>query len=242
MRTVKASLIGGLVPALLVIVSLPTMAADTKGTLAIVNGVPGKSVDVCLNGKEIKSGLAYGGKIQLATVATGAKTIKFHARDPRKCKGTLLGRDQFPLPAAADLTIVVTKEAPRVVVFDNTGLGEIPPAGAPTSDNLFAIRMAADVGADLSFDAWAGPPTNIPVSPSAVFSKGQENRSPNTSFGISPGFVWQPRATIVGGAAPVRAAAARTVASHRYEWILVGTKASNARWVFIDRVVSHASP
>jgi hypothetical protein len=31
-------------------------------------------------------------------------------------------------------------------------------------------------------------------------------------------------------------------ASHRYEWILVGTRHANARWVFMDRLVSQPSP
>ena len=107
--------------------ALPVGAADTQGTLAIVNGIPGKRVDVCLNGNEIKSNLGYGGNVFKDVVGTGNKNLKFYAHDPRTCRGQQVGQESFTLDPAEDLTIVVTKNPDKVVVFDNAGLGEIRP-------------------------------------------------------------------------------------------------------------------
>jgi hypothetical protein len=41
---------------------------------------------------------------------------------------------------------------------------------------------------------------------------------------------------------PVVSPIIQTLASHRYEWILVGTKRANARFVVTDRLVSNPSP
>jgi hypothetical protein len=242
-RTVKTLLIGGLVTAwLIAALAVPTTAAKTTGTLAIVNGIPGQKVDVCLNGKEIRSGLAYGNKVQRPLVATGDKTIRFFRPDPRRCRGTLIARRQFPLPAAADLTIVVTKNAPRIVVFDNTGLGEIPPLGAPTRIGSYAVRHAADIAADIGYRYWNPPGTDAPLTPSAIFTKGQERKSGNVSSGFIPAYLVQTRATVVGGPQAIASPIVEVIASHRYEWVLVGTTHANARWVFMDRLVSQPSP
>jgi hypothetical protein len=235
-RKVKTFLIGGLATAsLIAALAAPTAAAKTTSTLAIVNGVPGQKVDVCLDGKEIRSGLAYGSKVAKPLVVTGAKTIRFYRPDPRRCRGTLIARRQFSLPPAADLTIVVTKNAPRIVVFDNAGLGEIPPLGAPTPFAPFAFRHAADIAANLGYHWWDPPGTDTPLSPSAVFTKGQGYRAefPTT-------YLFRARALVVGGV--IVAPIIQTVASHRYEWIFVGTTYANARWVFMDRLVSQPSP
>ena len=63
--------------------AMPAAAADTKGTLAIVNGIPGKKVDVCLNGNEIKCSLALRRPVFQNVVGTGNKNLKFYERDPR---------------------------------------------------------------------------------------------------------------------------------------------------------------
>jgi hypothetical protein len=242
-RTVKTFLIGGLATAsLIAALAAPTTAADTKGTLAIVNGVPGQKVDVCLDGKEIRSGLAYGNKVQRPLVATGDKTIRFYRPDPRRCRGTLIARRQFSLPPAADLTIVVTKNAPRIVVFDNAGLGEIPPLGVPTPFAPFAFRHAADIAADIGYRFWTPPGTDASRTPSAIFTKGQESRSLNVLSGFVPASLIQARAAIVGSPQAIVSPIIEIFVSHRYEWVLVGTSYANARWVFMDRLVSQPSP
>jgi hypothetical protein len=240
--TVRTLLTSGLLTAsLIAALAVPGAAADTKGTLAIVNGIPGKAVDICINGNELKSKLPYGKSWTKAIVATGAKKLRFYKPDPRRCRGQLLSQKSFALGPGDDLTIVATPSAPKVVVFSNAGLGEIPPLGTPTSLNPFAIRHAASPAADLSYDYWDGPPANAPIFPSAIFSKGQEYQI-GMGGGFLIGYAFQFRATIVGSPVPVDAPVFRAVQSHRTELILVGTKRANARWVLMDRLVSQPTP
>jgi hypothetical protein len=98
--------------------AMPAVAADTKGTLAIVNGVPGTKVDVCLNGMEVRSRLPYGGKLFQNDTSTGRKKV---AKD---------------------------------VVFDNAGLGEIPPRGTALPRAPVAFRSAADLAGDITYHFW----------------------------------------------------------------------------------------
>ncbi len=243
MSKIGTLLISGLVTASLTVgLVVPATAADTKGTLAIVNGIPGQKVDVCLNGKEIKSKLKYGGVVLKGVVPTGTKNLRFYKPDRRTCRGTLLANKQFPLAAADDLTIVVTKLAPKIVMFSNALLGEIPPLGTATPYAPFAFRHAAEVVADLSYRYWSVPGT-VPINPSGLFTKGQQNRTTDASSGgFNVGFLVQVRATVIGDPVPIASPIVETIQSHRLEWILVGTKHDNARWVFIDRLVSKPTP
>src|SRR5262245_39503813 len=61
----------------------PAGAADTTATLAIVNGVPGQLVDVCVNGAEIKSKLAYGKAVLRNSISATEKVLDFYKPDPR---------------------------------------------------------------------------------------------------------------------------------------------------------------
>jgi hypothetical protein len=233
--------IGSILAAMtLTAVAAPADAADPNGTLAIVNGIPGTKVDVCLNGREIRSGLPYGQAVLRGVVATGNKNLKFFARDPRKCRGTVLARTSFPLAAGGDITVVVTKKAPKIVTFDNAGLGEIPPLGTPRSNAPFAIRSAADIAADFSYHYW-NDASDVPITPSAIFVKGQQWLAGSNSGFVADNAV-RIQATVLGNPVPVVSPIIQTLASHRYEWILVGTKRANARFVVTDRLVSNPSP
>jgi hypothetical protein len=199
-------------------------------------------VDVCLNGKELKSRLKYGGVVLKGVVPTGKKNLRFYKPDRRTCRGTLVAKKPFRLAAGRDLTIVATKRFPKVVTFSNTLLGEIPPLGTATDFAPYAIRHAADVAAFLSWRVWNGP-FDTPIDPSGLFTKGQENRVANGSTsGFDTPAVLQMLATVVGGPVPIASRIIEVVKSHRLEWILVGTKHDNARWVFIDRLVSKPTP
>ena len=60
MHTLRTLVIGLAVTALAVSALAAPVSAAPKTKLAIVNGIPGKAVDVCVNGREVKSGLRYG--------------------------------------------------------------------------------------------------------------------------------------------------------------------------------------
>ena len=220
----------------------PAGAADTQGTLAIVNGIPGKRVDVCLNGREIKSDLAYGRVVLRDIVPVGGKSLRSYARDRRTCRGTIVAQKSFTLDPGADLTIVATKTFPRVVTFDNkvpTFLGEIPPSGAPATHAKIAWRHASDVPADFKFRVWnpnAEQPVD-PLDPAAIWTKGDAfTENANAEL------VVQVRATLPGDSETIASKRAFLPASHRVEWLLVGTDIGNIRFVLIDRTFSLASP
>ena len=72
----------------------PVAAATTK--LTVVNGHPGTRVDVCVQGREIKSGLRYGGVV-FRTTNTAFVVVKLYKRDPRPCGGRPLGQARSAL-------------------------------------------------------------------------------------------------------------------------------------------------
>jgi hypothetical protein len=232
-------IVGGAIVALAVTaLSAPVGAADTKGTLAIINGIPGKIVDVCLNGDEIKSGLAYGRAVLKNVVNTGNKNLKFYERDPRRCRGNLLAQKSFPIVAAGDWTIVATKQAPKVVMFDNTGLGEIPPVGAPFPFPIYVWRSAADVTTNFRLKYWllGG---DVPVGPVAnpLWVKGDSY----ASIGAI-GYIFELRATLPEDTDVLARARMEFTQNHRYEWVLVGSNPQNLRYVVLDRAISQPSP
>jgi hypothetical protein len=235
----RTPFIGCAVGALAITASgMSAAAADPQGTLALVNGIPGKRVDVCINGNETRSGVRYGQAVLRDVIPTGNKNVKFYARDPRTCRGNVLAQTSFVLDPGEDLTIVATRKAPKVVTFDNAGLGEIPPAGAPFANSSFAWRHASEVAANFRYRYWQPDPES-PVGPAAdpVWTKGGEVSSPTT-----PGTILQLRATRAGELDTIAVKRAEMGTSRRYEWILVGTSPANTRFVFIDRAISHPSP
>jgi hypothetical protein len=132
------------------------------------------------------------------------------------------------------------QEGPKIVAFENTGLGEIPPLGTPRTNAPIAIRSAAEVAADFSYHYW-NDAADVPITPSAIFLKGQQwLAGPGSGF-IADNAI-RIQATTLGSAVPVVSPIIQTLASHRYEWTLVGTKRANARFVVTDRLVSNPSP
>jgi hypothetical protein len=226
----------------LVALTLGTAAsgADTEGTLAIVNGIPGKRIDVCINGKEIKSSLAYGGHIFRDVVSPGNKNLSFYERDPRTCRGRRVAQDSFYLDNGNDVTIVVTKNTPKVVYFYNQEpfLGEIPPRGNVFGSAGLAWRNASEMPVNFRTTLWV-PNPEIPSTPAAdaIFAKGQQ-----VAIIFGDDYVFQVRARLPGSAETLAVHRFLLVLSHRYEWLLVGTNPSNARFVVFDRIVSAPSP
>jgi hypothetical protein len=100
MPSLRSTLVCGALAVLgITTLTAPASGADTQGTLAIVNGIPGRQVDACLNGREIKSDLAYGRVVLRDIVPVGDKSLRFYARDQRTCRGTIVARASFTLHA-----------------------------------------------------------------------------------------------------------------------------------------------
>lgn len=220
----------------------PAAAADTTGTLAIVNGHPGQRVDICIGKKEQRSGVPYGSYYRKDVIATGKRVVSFYKRnDRRTCGGTKLGAKTLDIQPGDDVTIVLTKGSPKVVVFDNTSpsfLGEIPPRGAPYPGiAILSWASAANFDSNLLYTYWS-PNSEFPAAPAvnAIWSKGDRYLA---SF--PPDYFLRLRATLPEAAETVAQRTVYLKASRRYEWILVGSNPANARFVLINRGVSGPS-
>ena len=140
MRKSKAILFGATLAAFAVSSLAVPASAATGSKLTIINGFPGKKVDVCVNGREIRSALPYG-KVVRKTTRSPKTTVKLFAKNNRaRCKGTLLGKRVVSFKKG---TLVITKKFPkRVVVFDMS-----PPA--PTTSALVSSRLSVLHAADV---------------------------------------------------------------------------------------------
>ena len=234
----KAVLAASMTALALSALAVPATAAPPpgKGTLGIVNGIPGQRVDICLNGKEIKSHAPYGGKVSKVT-STGFKTIKVFKKDPRTCRGTKLAQKTYLLGYGDDFTIVVNKKNPKWVQFDNkvpTFLGSIWPVGVASPHAYLAIRHAADLG-------------TVAMRVSTEYAWFPSAEAPWVE-GDEYAWTWSsPPATanyMVAAARPdkagaiTRSGAVYLKPSYRYEFILLGTWTGNAKIVVWKRPVS----
>ena len=237
-------IVGGAIAAALLVTALgaPASAAVGKGTVAVVNGIPGERVDVCINGREIKSRLGYGGHMS-KTINPGDKLLKIYRTDPRTCRGNVLAQATFslgiPPNASSDLTLVATKASPqKVVVFDNAGLGIIPPDGAPYGGAFFAWRHASGHG-DVNLHYSLFNPEQ-PWHPSAnpIWEKGdQYTLSSAAGYGFQ---VWATRPELSQTLAKSPLVVMKT--DRRYEAYLLGTNRQNARFIVFSRAVSQLAP
>jgi hypothetical protein len=238
-RRIRLVIAGALATLALSVVGMPVAGADTTGTLAIVNGIPGRTVDICLDGSEIKSGLQYGKAVFKNVVSIGSKTLRVYATDPRKCRGSVISSKTFPLAAAQDLTIVATKNDPKFVTFDNAGLGEIPPNGGAIAGTI-AFRYAGASAANFHLRYVVPILSDVPIAPTAnpLWVKGDQ-----IATTTGPGYSWGLRVTLPED--PHTLASRKFADSrngHRYELIFVGSNARNGRIVLLDRAISAPTP
>jgi hypothetical protein len=236
MRRLRAAVIGTAVAALAISALGAPVGAATSADMGIVNGHPGIRVDVCINGKEVRSSLPFG-KAAFRRQVAGKKVLKFFKRDARKCKGTLLARKRIDLADMADVTIVLTKKKPdKVVVFDNVGYG-LQGQGAG-SRAAFVWRHASDAGWG-TFEVDYDEATLVPIEPAKTyraFEKGDSNgRIVDPSGGALAVVTYRAYLVQVSWKKGPRAVVGYQ--GHRYERILLGTKKKNARLITLDRVV-----
>lgn len=224
MRKFRAVFLSGLMGAL-ALGGLASPAAAANPRLAFVNGIPGKTVDVCVGNTEVKSNLRYGRWAQ-ATASPGNRTVKFRNAAPGTCNGSTVARRSLDLVADADVTLVATPSTPKVVAFNNKS------APAPVGNiNWISVRQASDVGS-VMFAITAGS-TVTPSAPPAVFAKGEQWRS---SFGAGANLPITFAAYKPSKASPfVGPEQYLTYEGRRHEIILVGSKPSNARFVAVVR-------
>ena len=233
MLRLKAPLLGIIAVALLATtLAVPAAAQVTEtGRVVFVNGIPGTRIDICVNGREIRSGLPYG-RQKAKRLFAAQKLITIFKKDPRRCRGRLLARKRFDLLPDAELTVVATRGRPdRIRIFSSTDLVAGPSA---------AFRYAGDMGpVSLKFDMWLkviGDEPLVPVNPVAngvAWAKGSYSSAPFPENAVVRVKARRYGRTRVIAVSPkVEYDFGRCV-----EWILVGTRGTNARFVLVYRNV-----
>jgi len=240
MRRFRTLLTTSLVAALAIGALAAPTAAATKGKMAVVNGMPGIKLDVCIGSTEVRSNLPYGGvyKKQL----TGVKKLRFRKASAGKCKGKVLAAKTMNFPSGSDKTVVATKKAPKVLVFGNANLGIQP---AVTFDSALAIRHSADLGFNtVRFDyrlwerVFDGPlPPTIAADPVLTYEKGDQRAAGIVSSVLR----FQAVALRSDGVTEIRESDIFEVKPlRRYEIYLVGTGTANSKLVRVTSTLSSA--
>ncbi len=187
------------------------VAAAGSGKMTVVQGRPGQ-VDVCVNNKEVKSGAIYGSAFA-RTFGTGQKRITVFKKNYRKCGGVKVASRLVKFPNGSDLTIVVTKFNPKIMVFDNKKPIDMTET---TGGGWIVTRHASDIG-PASFK-YAINPSLTPWTPSAdpQFVKGQGVKQAHSIVGSkSPGRCDTARPSGPGRIlGPVHAQASRPLRAH----------------------------
>ena len=193
-----------------------------------MQGFPGKRVDLCLNGKEVRSNVRYGWKTFLSP-ALGTYRLKVFKHDRRKCRGTKIAQRSFTLGLDGDLSIVVGPGSPKVLIWDNSVL---PPISTAATSPVIAFHHAAkaplmDFWVD--FGVQVGP--YVPAIGDHAYARGDWD-----FIGSADGAQWVIWATrdeltkVLAGPVVVDIQQGR-----RYEQFLIGTKPRNFRIVTFSR-------
>lgn len=211
----------------------PAAAAEFKGTIGLVNGIPGLRVDLCINGKEIRSRTPYGGRA-FRTLSAGHKVIKIYKADPRRCRGAKIAEKRFELAHNADVTFVVNnKRGKKFTMFDNQELGSVRPILPPPPVAYVAIRHGGILGAVNMFTL-AEEATELAAHP--VWHRGDSQTFSVSEFegllglGVrasKPGKTWRFAQSPI---APIKIA-------YRYEFYLLGTNTKNAKFIVWARPI-----
>ena len=197
---------------------------DPDGTVAFVNGMPGKNLEVCVDGVELKSFMRYG-RHATRTLPVGPHKVAFRTASAGRCKGTLLSKRSFSLAPMGNMTIVASKGLKRIVVVDNMSFVPTSPTGGFWS--VVHAAMAPPVLMLFSYEMPL-PPGGAPAASEFAYRKGDSFQS---SF--PPGFAFSMRA--------VRESNGKQLGKRSFalveegvltQQILVGTK-GHFRWVTV---------
>lgn len=216
---------GGAAVALLGAALVAPASAATAGKFTFVQGQPGVKIDICVGRTEIVSNLPYG-KYKVRLISPGSKIIRFAKAAPGTCSGSKVANLARTVGAGDNVTVVSTRFAPKLVVFDDNN-DFLPGPGA----GRILMRHAADVGeAGFRRTTDEGTPWFPTPTADSPFTKGQWGGGNWTAETRMIWWVHQPPAqTAIAG--PVELVVEDGV---RHEYILVGTTVNNARFLRID--------
>ena len=94
---------------------------SAKATLWVVHGVPGATVEICVDGAEVRSGFEYGQRFS-ARLPAGTYDVEVRADDPATCEGAKVLAASPTLEANKNYTAVAglaSAGAPKLFLFRN---------------------------------------------------------------------------------------------------------------------------
>jgi len=223
MRPPRSFGIAALTAALAIGTLAAPAVAQLDPVLALVNGIPGRTVDVCIGNSEVRSGLRYGA-FTVRTVGLGSRTIRFRTASPGSCNGNVLAQTTLILVADDDRTVVAARRAPKVVVFDNRPF-------PPTTNGRATFGYAGDLGDIHVAPVFIG--FSAPAAPPPSFDKGDRSHLAfNVPFAVSYNLF------LAGRSQTFRETAFLSIETgQRLEVILVGSSLRNDRVVLIRRPI-----
>jgi hypothetical protein len=83
---------------------VPTSAAAADATVWVLHGVPGATVDVCVNGGEVASNFEYEDSFS-AMLPAGTYTASIHAANPGECAGALIKSKTVDVASGKNYTL-----------------------------------------------------------------------------------------------------------------------------------------
>lgn len=237
MRRFRSPILAAAALALLVTAFGSPAAAAGKGTLTIVQGIPATRVDVCVNGVEVRSGMAYG-RYAIVSLAAGSTSLRVYPAGPGTCTGSPgYGHRSFDVTGRSDLTVVLTSAKPgRVSLFDNRRPRDTVSL-VEDGGGWIVVRHASDMGPmalKATIDPWVFPwiPAQDPV-----WVKGDSFSQDYDIIGATHlVFATRPDRRVPHASTPLYLLKDQV----RYEHILVGTNVENARFVNIERPLAIA--
>jgi len=193
----------------------------TTAKVFVAHGIPGAVVDVCVDGKEVRSTFRYGQQFVLEAVPAGAHTIKVHPASRFRCGGAAIIRKTVTLTGGLNATLMarIIGGKPGLQVFVNDT------AIAPASKASITVRHTATAP---TVDVWL----NGGAAPAITSLARGKSAGPVV---VAPG-VYSWWASAVGSWKPaIGPRVANLYAGRAYQIYAVGTNANNYRFIVISQ-------
>lgn len=199
-------------------------AAAPGATVVFVQGLPGKAIELCVNGTEVKSNMQYGGKLK-TNFAEGKYKIKVRNKSAGVCSGSLITKVTVPLEEGDNITVVPSKDGsgPLIRVFNNDALFE--PAGVPAvSEAALVVSNATKQG---PLDAYVAQVIQVSAPTLGKIKQGRQKGIFADKGLFSMWLTKTGKSTPLFG--PINKETATTKINH---YVAVGTKAQNRKVVY----------
>ena len=200
----------------------PASAVSYPVKINIVQGIPGKTFEVCIGTNEVRSTAKYG-SVTKVPVEPGVYMIKLKRPSSGKCKGQLYRKTTVAVAVNQDLTVVATRKSPsKWITYYN-------PQTTTVDTGLLSITHAADLGnVGISYLVSGLAPGESPY----IWSKGERRLLPAVSAGTVASVV----AMKVGHTRLLGGLRRQSFAPGKhYDYILLGTEGRNAKWARVVR-------